>query len=90
VAINRDSVAQHGQLRDAPIHVLDAGTSQRPHRVTGVRAAFGEVQQLLDVGEGEPEALARLTNRTTRTASDAYTRYPDSDRSRARSNTRRS
>ena len=46
------------QFVDAQLQVCDPGAGHRPGLVAGVGSTLGQVQQVLDVVEGEPELLS--------------------------------
>lgn len=54
----RDSVAQHGELRDLLLDLSEAHVKQVAHVLAGRLAAVADVEDLADLGEGQPGGLA--------------------------------
>ncbi|EID20497.1 hypothetical protein HMPREF1043_0026, partial [Streptococcus anginosus subsp. whileyi CCUG 39159] len=56
----RDSVAQHGELRDLLLDLSEAHVKQVAHVLAGRMAAVADVEDLADLGEGEARGLAAV------------------------------
>lgn len=55
-----ERITHAGEFVDAQLQVGDPGAGHRPGLLAGVGSALGEVQQVLDVVEGESELFSAL------------------------------